>query len=99
MTYSIIAKTNGYIAQRDSMFSGKTEVTIHTGLTLKEAHKVLLDMYNDVFSDERGYASNWGLAVIQSNNHSDGAQPTCNDGTRTFEYDSRTFTIVEEDNE
>ena len=99
MTYSIIAQTNGYIAQKDIMFSGKTEVILHNELSLKEAYSILLDMYNDMFSDDRNYAPNWGLAVIQSKDHSDGARPTNCDKTRSFEYDSRIFTIVEENND
>ena len=99
MTYSIIAQTNGYIAQKDAMFSGKTEAILHSGLSLKKAYRILLDMYNDMFSDERSHALNWGLAVIQSKDHSDGARPTNSNKTRSFEYDSRIFTIVEEDNE
>lgn len=95
-TYRIVARTNAYIAQRDSMFNGKTEVVLENNLSLSQARKSLLDMYNDRFSDERPYASNWGMAVIQSAKHTDGATATNSDGTRSFEYDSRVFSIKEE---
>lgn len=95
-TYSIIGKTNAYIAQFDPKFGKSTRVVLESGLTLKEAHKKLLDMYNQEYQDERPYAANWGLAVIQSNRHADGAYATHQDGTRTFDYDSRIYTIEEE---
>lgn len=95
-TYSIIAETNPYIAQRDARFNGRTRVVLESGLTLKEAYKELLDMYNRMFECERPYAANWGLAVIQSAPCLFGACKTFQDGTRTFDYDSRTYTIEEE---
>ena len=95
-TYKIIGKTNGWIAQRDSMFQGKTEVLIESSLTLKESHQKLLDMYNERFSEERPYASNWGIAVIQSARQVDGAAATSRNGTRSFDYDGRIFSIEEE---
>ena len=95
-TYKIVARTNAYIAQRDSMFNGNTEVVLENNLSLSQARKSLLDMYNDRFSDERPYASNWGMAVIQSARHTDGATATNSDSTRSFEYDSRYFSIEEE---
>ena len=95
-TYKIVARTNAYIAQRDSMFNGNTEVVLENNLSLSQARKSLLDMYNDRFSDERPYASNWGMAVIQSAKHIDGATATNSDGTRSFEYDGRVFSIEEE---
>lgn len=94
-TYKIVARTNAYIAQRDSMFNGNTEVVLENNLSLSQARKSLLDMYNDRFSDERPYASNWGMAVIQSARHTDGATATNSDGTRSFEYDGRVFSIEE----
>lgn len=95
-TCRIVARTNAYIAQRDSMFNGHTEIVIENNISLSQARKSLLDMYNDRFSDERPYASNWGMAVIQSAKHTDGANPTRSDGARSFEYDSRAFSIEEE---
>lgn len=90
-TYKIIGRTNSYIAQRDSMFNGKTEITIESGLTLKEAQKKILDFYNE---DYETYYKNWGLVRCNSDlaySHSD--------GTRGYEYDSRYFEIEEEDEE
>lgn len=63
-TYKIVARTNAYIAQRDSMFNGNTEVVLENNLSLSQARKSLLDMYNNRFSDERPYASNWGLIAV-----------------------------------
>lgn len=98
-TYSIIAKTNSYIAQRDAQFDGNTSIVISSGLNLKEAHRMLLDMYNTKYEGERPYAANWGMAVIQSAKHSEGASGTNPDGTRGFDYDSRKFCIEEETTE
>lgn len=90
-SYKIIGKTNGWIAQRDSLFKGKTEITIESHLTLREAQKKLLDFFNE---DYETFYPNWGLAVgnhrFDCGSHSD--------GTRYYEYDSRYFSI-EEDNE
>lgn len=90
-TYRIIGRTNGWIAQRDSTFNGKSQITIAEGLTLKEAYKKLLAMYNEDNSDY--YAPNWGIAVCQNR----GAMATAPDGTRRYDYDSRIFEIEEED--
>lgn len=93
--YKIIGKTNGWIAQRDSMFKGQTEIVLAENLSLSQAYQSLLDKYNELYSDERSYAPNWGMAVIQSA-HKGGASATRSDGTRSFEHDSRTFSIEEE---
>lgn len=95
-TYKITASTNGYIASRDIMFNGNTEVTLESGLTLKEAQKILLDMFNDKFDWELGYSQNWGIAVIKSARRMEGASKTYSDGTRSFGWDSRTFSIEAE---
>ena len=94
-TYKIIGKTNSYIANRDARFNGKTEILVMGNLTLKEAQKELLAMYNGEFGGERAYAPNWGIAVIQSKNSAFGAG-SHPDGTRFFEYDSRVFSIEEQ---
>lgn len=88
--YRIIGKTNGWIAQRDSKFNGRCEITIADQLNLKEAYKKLLDMYNE---DNCNYPSapNWGVAVHQNR----GACATFTDGTRSYKCDSRTYEIVE----
>lgn len=97
--YTITAQTNPWIAQRDAMFGGKTSVILEKNLTLKEAQNKLLDLYNRKFENERYFAKNWGIAVIQSADKVDRANPTFRDGTRSFEYDSRTFSIEVETHE
>ena len=96
MRYNIVAETNGYLAKRLGEFNGKCRVVKSSGLTLKEAQKELLRMYNEMFEDERPFARNWGFAVIQSHRHVDGAFPTHSDGTRTCEYDGRRYITEEE---
>lgn len=94
-TYCIKVKNqNVYIAQR----SGENGV-LSQGLTLKEAYKELLDLYNEKYSGERSFVPNWGLAVCQSKKHVFGALPTYKDGTRAFDWDSRAYVIEEEINE
>lgn len=97
-TFKIIAQTNGYIANRDITFNGNTEVIIESGLSLKEAQSRLLAIYNEKYDGDRPYARNWGLAVIQSKPFVFGAVPTFKDGTRSFDWDSRSYSIeIEED--
>lgn len=93
-TYKITAKTNGWIASRDSMFNGKTEVTLYSGLELNEAYKILLDMFNEC---QETNCRNWGQAVLATKNSIFRAVHTYSDGTRMFDYDSRTFGIEIED--
>ena len=92
-TFKIIGRTNGWIAARDSQFNGKTEIVVEKNLTLKEAQGKLLSMFNECY--ELG-CSNWGMAVIASKERAEGAYKTHEDGTRSFDYDSRTFSIEEE---
>lgn len=93
-TFKIIGRTNGWIAARDSQFNGKTEIVIADNLTLKEARRRLLSMFNECY--ELG-CSNWGAAVMARKNRAEGAYKTHEDGTRSFDYDSRTFSIEEEE--
>lgn len=94
-TYKIqLTFQNPYIAQRNG-----GDKTISTGLTLKEAQTELLDLYNRKYDGERPYAMNWGLAVIQSRPYIFGARPTWEDGTRTFDWDSRAYSIEPEEDE
>lgn len=90
-TYRIIGRTNGWIAQRDVMFGGKTTIVIEKGLTLKEAQKKILDFFNE---DYETYYKNWGLVRCNS-----GFAYSNSDGTRGYEYDSRYFEIEEEEEE
>lgn len=87
-SYRIVGRTNGWIASRDVNFRGKCEVTFKEGLSLREAQKELLRMYN---YDYHTCWSNWGLAVIHSNLHAWSGD----DGIRTYEYDSRRYCIEE----
>ena len=93
-TFKIIGRTNGWIAARDSQFNGKTEIVVEKNLTLKEAQEKLLSMFNECY--ELG-CSNWGMAVIASKERAEGAYKTHEDGTRSFDYDSRSFSIEEEE--
>ena len=54
----------------------------------------MLSIFNDCY--ELG-CSNWGMAVIATKSRDFCAYPTHEDGTRSFDYDSRTFSIEEED--
>ena len=88
-TYKITKHfTCPYIGQRNG---GDKE--LRTGLTLKEAQKELLNMFNEQFET---YAPNWGAAVLMTKNNVHQAYPTRDDGTRLFEWDARQF-IIEED--
>lgn len=89
MTYKIIVRKNPYIAQRDIHFNGKTTITIESGLTLKEAQQKLLLYFND---DYGTYFSNWGLVRC----HHPFEASTHKDGTRSYEYDSRKYSIEKE---
>ena len=93
-TFKIIGRTNGWITARDSQFNGKTEIVVEKNLTLKEAQGKLLSMFNECY--ELG-CSNWGAAVMARKNRAEGAYKTHEDGTRSFDYDSRTFSIEEEE--
>lgn len=92
--YMIIGKTNSWIAHRDIKFNGKIEITIDQDLTLREAQKKLLDMFNEDYEDRGWFAVNWGIAVNISGRL---AAPTFNDGTRQYEYDSRVYRIEEQE--
>lgn len=95
-TYKIMAHTESYLANRDSMFGGKCDVVLESGMTLKEAQKSLLDLFNRMYDGEY-YAANWGMAVILTKNRAFSATRTYGDGTRSFEYDGRRFFIEEEE--
>ena len=93
-TFKIVGRTNGWIAERDTQFNGKTEIIVAGNLTLKEAQRRLLSMFNDCYALN---CSNWGAAVMARKNRAEGAYKTHEDGTRSFDYDSRTFSIEEEE--
>lgn len=90
-TFKIIGKTNEWIAQRDTMFNGKTEITIESGLSLEKAQSKLLDFFCE---DYEVYAS----SLQEAEETEAGSQLSIfEDGTATYWYDSRTFTITEEE--
>ncbi len=64
--YYIKATTNRFIAQRKPEFNNSCNIIIANNLTLKEANKKLLELWNKSFADERGYATNWSVAVRKS---------------------------------
>ena len=96
--WQIVLTTNPYIAARN--YNGKTRVVVEKGFySLDKANKALLDLYNRKYEDERPYAPNWGIAVIQSKKYISGANKTFMDGTRCFDYDSRVFQTELEPND
>ena len=86
--YAIEARTNVWIASRDKMFNGKTSVILCSDMTLQDAQKGLLRLHNVHF--EKSFP-NWGLA--RCNNSA--STHSYADGTRSFEFDSRVFSIVQ----
>ena len=91
VTYKITGNTNGYIANRDGRFNGKQEITLFSNLSLKDARKELLSMFNSEYDTS---FPNWGVVM-----NSKLGKDYCTrhqDGTYTFEYDSRYFMIEEE---
>ena len=92
-TFKIIGRTNGYIAGRDILFNGMTERTLADNLSLKEAQKWLLEYINEKF--ELGM-NNWGSATLAVRSLAERAGSN-EDGTRGFTYDSRYFSIEEEE--
>lgn len=91
--YRITARTNQYIANRSILFRGNTEIVMYSGMSLKDARERLLCMFNSMFDAS---VPNWGMAVIRTQKRCDGAASTFKDGTRSFSFDSRTFTIEKE---
>lgn len=69
---------------------------ISNNLSLKQAHKLLLQMFNEYFEDKGIYAPNWGMAVIKSRKYIHCANPTHPNGLRSFSYDGRIFEIIEQ---
>lgn len=92
-TYAIVARTNKYIASGDPEFNGKTEVILESGLSLRDAREEILRMYNRKYASTRYVGGTWGMAVMISNVFGEGASKTYPDGTRSFTYDSRTYSI------
>lgn len=90
-TYKIIGKTNPWIAQRDSLFKGKCEITIHNGLTIESAKFILLAFFN---ADYDTHFGSW--ANLMRSNTGKAYATHYSDGTYSYDYDSRKFIIEEE---
>lgn len=86
--YAIIGRTNGYIAQRDGMFKGKTEIIIDKNLTFGDAESRLMEMYNEYYAEKLGYS--WTLLDARM---AHGENSYIDRDLNGFEYDSRKFTI------
>ena len=89
-TYKIVGVTNSYIAQRDIEFNGRTSIVIDEGLSLREAQKKMLKMFNE---DYDTYFPNWGLVRA----HFPFNSSTFYDGTRSYGFDSRYYGIEVEE--
>lgn len=76
--------------------NGKEEV-IGNNLELKEAYKILLDKFNELYADERGYSDNWNTAIAKSRRRVFGACKTLSDKTRSFDYDGTDYVMIEDD--
>lgn len=93
MKYRIIGRTNAYIAQRSSLFKGKTRVVIESGLDYDPARKRILLFFNQ---DYQTTFATW--ANVRSSRYAD-VTWTLKDGTRGYEYDSRYFEMEEQKEE
>lgn len=90
-TYKIIGATNKWIAQRDVRFNGKTTIEIVSGLSLKQARKFLLEYFCE---DYGVYFPNWGVAMNSKIGRDNVTRHS--DGTYSYWWDSRTYSIEEE---
>ena len=91
--FRIVGITDDWVAKRDTQFNGKTQIIVARNLTLKEAQRKLLSMFNGYYELN---CSNWGMAVIARKKRAEGACKSHEDGTRCFIYDSRYFGIEED---
>lgn len=87
--YKITGKTNRWIAQRVDLFAGREYITLKNNLPLRQAQLMLLSLFNFDFNTAYG---NWELVL---KNHSS-VSWSCSDGTRGYEYDSRFYSIEEQ---
>lgn len=96
-TYKIVGRTNGYIASRSILFKGKTEITLASGLSLEEALEKLDGFFvtdHDHSHDELeiSYNEETGESVYGLDDH----WTDYDDGTASYEYDSRYYSILED---
>lgn len=92
--YQIICSTDPYTASRNSKFeSHKTSYIVKTFVTLKEAQRELLSIFNSVTDV---YLPNWGLVICHYSGYKNGISATSHrNGLRSFEYDAYKYTIEE----
>lgn len=93
--YRIVGRTDGYHARTSPELGNRCEAVLEDGLSLGDARRILLDMYNRKYEDERPYAPNWGMAVLNGRRRVCGATATFSDGTRMFSYDVYSYSIEE----
>ena len=82
--YKIVGRTNGWIAKHDTMFNGKTQITIASRLTLKEAKRMMRDFFNEQYET---YYSNWCLCCMNGDAGVD------SEGLYHYSYDGRNYSI------
>lgn len=97
-TYKIIGSTNGYIASRDIHFNGKTQIELASGLSLEDA----ISKLDEFFSEDYGYSHDsfevsYNEETEESVYADDERWTNFQDGTASYEYDSRYYSIVEEE--
>lgn len=90
--YKITGKTNRWLAQRTPLFKGKEYITIVNNLTLHQAHEIMRAFFN---CDYNTAYDNWELVL----SHHPSLAWSCSDGTRGYEYDSRYYSIEEQEGE
>lgn len=81
--FAIIGETNGYIANRDIHFRGKTKVTFDIFDTLEEANNELLKWCKK----DHQLIGQWNWPLIKAHDYGNCRK----DGTRMYEYDSRIY--------
>ena len=77
----------------------KKEEVIGNNLELKEAYKMLLNKFNELYADERGYSGNWSTAIAKSRRRVFGAYKTLSNKTRSFDYDGVDYVMVEDEDD
>lgn len=81
--FAIVGETNGYIANRDIRFNGKTTVTLETFDTLEEANQELLQWCKQ----DHQLHGQWNWPLVKAKGYGNCRK----DGTRMYEYDSRYY--------
>ena len=96
-TYKITKQADKLIASRDASFNGNTKVTINHGLSIEEARKKLLEMYNNDWGTD---FKDWSPEPNPESPFAYGQNPYGSvkneDGTVSYTYNSRTYSIEEE---